>query len=212
MPIGYEDVANAAEALLADGKKFNEVTLRRVRAELGTGSMATISPLLSKWKKNRHDMTEKTSAVTLSQELQNIIAAEIARLLDKSKSNSSQRIEDLETQSAELLKNYKALEENHVIATSELKRVNLHAKSLSDKNQDISLELEKEQSKLKDLQIGSVEARVKSEAAEEESKKLSKKLDEATAEIERLKNSLAEANQKCAVAEARLEERASFQK
>lgn len=212
MAIGYEDVAHAAETLLEDGKKINEITLRRVRAELGTGSMGTISPMLSKWKKARHDRTEKDNAVTLSQELQNIITAEINRLLDKSKSNSSQRIEDLETQFTELLKNYKAMEENHAIAVSELKTVNQLAKSLSEKNKEISVELEKEQFKLKDFQIGSVEARVKYEAAEEESKKLSIKLDNATTEIEKLKKSLAEANQRCAVAEARLEERAAFQK
>lgn len=123
--------------------------------------MGTISPLLSKWKKSRHDRPEKSSAVTLSQELQNIIAAEISRLIEKSKSNHSQRIEDLESQLTELLKNYRAMEENHAIAVSDLKTVNHIAKSLKEKNQEISVELEKEQSKLKDLQISSVEARAK---------------------------------------------------
>jgi chromosome segregation ATPase len=56
--ITTETVAEVAEAFLAEGLTLDEITNKLVLAKIGSGSMATLSPLLRKWKEAQAEREE----------------------------------------------------------------------------------------------------------------------------------------------------------
>lgn len=74
MAIGYLEVSQAAESLIAAGEK---PTIRNLRAKLGTGSLSTIQRHFSVWRDAKP--IKSASANELSAGLLNAIASEIER-------------------------------------------------------------------------------------------------------------------------------------
>lgn len=64
--ITYQDVANAAQSLLAQG---THPTIEKIRKITGTGSHGTIAPLLKQWKENQHTMDRASAKEKLPDEL-----------------------------------------------------------------------------------------------------------------------------------------------
>ena len=88
--LNYEDVAAAAEDILAAGER---PTVRSVRNRLKTGSMGTIQRHLSSWQEKRRE-TQAGSA-SLSVEIQKAIITEIERRVGESRLLLEKDIEDL---------------------------------------------------------------------------------------------------------------------
>lgn len=110
--ISYEQVAAAADAVMAAGQK---PTIRAVRENLGSGSLTTIHKHLEKWQGS---IQQPAAAVlTLSQNLTNAIVAEISKNTAEARAGLEEKLHGALTACAELADDGESLE----LASEELK-------------------------------------------------------------------------------------------
>lgn len=95
--ISYEQVAAAADVVMAEGQK---PTIRAVRDRLGSGSLTTIHKHLEKW----HGSIQQPAAavLTLSQNLTNAIVAEISKNTAEARAGLEEKLHDALTACADL--------------------------------------------------------------------------------------------------------------
>jgi colicin import membrane protein len=97
-----EDIAAAAEKLVARGEK---PSARAVRAELGAGSMATITPALAAWRASRPRV--EGSGSHISPELQRAMLAEIERAVTSARSELAAELADTQDANSALAEELK---------------------------------------------------------------------------------------------------------
>lgn len=98
-----EDIAAAAEKLVARGEK---PSARAVRAELGAGSMATITPALAAWRAS-HPRVEGPGS-HISPELQRAMLTEIERAVTSARSELAAELADTQDANSALAEELKA--------------------------------------------------------------------------------------------------------
>lgn len=106
--ITYQDVANAAHQLSAQG--INP-TIEGIRKLTGTGSNGTLAPHLRKWKENQSDANKIASKENLPEELVSLIKGLWERVLTQSAEQFAPIEESLERKISELrqeLEKYKS--------------------------------------------------------------------------------------------------------
>ena len=203
MAVSYEDVERVCESV------GSGVTVRAIRAELGTGSMGTIARHLSAWRKIREARDHSASVNLLSSQLRNMLSKEISSVLEKAKEDFQRRVEGLEEQNKDLSLEIIRLEEIAAAATKEQSQLQAqleHWKASGAEQQKANLllvtELNEEKEKSNAANIKTAEANARFESLE----KSLQNQDELRAEIRSLVTKLASAEKDRAVAEARLEE------
>lgn len=200
----FDDVAKVAEQLLRDGSTMDQLTVRRVRAELGRGSMGTISAHLNDWRRRQNQRNDTARVELLSTELKALISVEIAAILGRAQNELRSRTEDLERRCDEAALLIATLETSLVDAQRAAEHSTARTALL-----EVQLEGEKatKDAVIKELALATERA-LKAEAIAEVHKTGKELLDTAQRDIKVLSERLATTDTARAVAEARLEERA----
>lgn len=158
-----EDVFLACEELV---KKSEYVTVANVRKELGTGSYATLVPLVAEWKKNREKSAiEETEIPTLPTELLDLGQKFIADIWAESAAITQKKISALEKKYTDLLES-KSAELNS--KNAEIDQAIQDLQSFEQKQESLEAEVKAHETKIhqKDGEISLLKEQLKKKEAE----------------------------------------------
>ena len=166
--INYEQVASVANTALSKGEK---PTVRSVRTELGTGSMATIQSHLKKWRDEQAALRQSSP---LPESVISAILAEITYREGLAKSEFADQYSDAEVAIKELETGNKSLSEKVGSLEKELQErekviaVNNEVIGKLEKElADIKAQIEKEQKSAENARIKAAQAELKVESMNE---------------------------------------------
>lgn len=205
--VTYQQVAAAADSIVAAGEN---PTIKRVHAELGSGSHGTIHRHLTTWR-NAAPVQER-KAPELPAELQAALVKELERQAAESRADAEKRLMQIQDEAAELAAAGEKLE-------AEMDELEQRNQQLSDENQRLSALADARQSEIEMLQDIVERERQAAEAARIEVAKVKNRMEDQSAQLKEFREHLAEksasekssytdkvkAEQEAAVAEAKLD-------
>jgi colicin import membrane protein len=205
--ITFEQVAAAADALVGDGQ---QPTIRAVRERLGTGSPNTIHKHLSMWRDARP--VAPATAPELPNALTAAIAKEIERAASQARAEIESRLVQAQGEAAELAAAGEALEAERDMLTEQVADLTRERDTLAGKAAQQAADLADAQQRIEREQQAAEAARVEVATVRLKIDAQAERVSELTAELDRLRAALAEAQQgriaaeqQAAVLSARLE-------
>jgi len=133
--VTYELVASTAAKIQAQQGK---VTTRSVREMLGTGSLATISPLLHRWAEDRQ--LQNPAGDGLDASIMRAINAQIAAKVQEATTTATQRIADIQAEAASLIDEIERLETALENKDDELATLSEQHSALAGRLQQLEME------------------------------------------------------------------------
>jgi colicin import membrane protein len=194
--VTFEQVAAAADALVGDGQ---QPTIRAVRERLGTGSPNTVHRHLAAWREARPVVA--ASAPELPHTLTAAIADEIERAAARARAEIEDRLVQSQVEAAELATAGELLELERDDLAEQVAELTRERDILAGKAEQQAADLADQAQRIEREQQAAEAARVEVATSRLKIEAQAERVNELTAELDRLRAALAEAQQGRTVAE-----------
>lgn len=207
--VTYEDVAAAADALLAAGEK---VTLRSVRTQLGTGSFGTIQRHLPRWREQQRPPLAP-DAGGLPNAIQQSILDEIAHQIAAAQAALTEQLTESQAEGADLAQDNERLDDQVTTLLAQIADLNTAlagAKARADKAEEDAAKAraaaDQDRENAEKARIEAAQARLQADTLKESTATFTAENQGLRTDLETLRKQIADADKRAAVAEARVDD------